>query len=79
MKAMAIKAAVMRAIGTPFMAFGMLYPFILSLMQAKRTMTTKKPIDVPKPLAREVRKSREESLFVWTTPRTAQLVVINGR
>lgn len=77
--AMAIMAAVAKATGTPFQAFGVLADSNLTRMQLKTTIINKKPMEVPTPLAKASTKVFPVSVFPCTTPKTAQLVVIKGR
>ena len=57
-KAIAIMAAVINAIGKPLKAFGVFAVSSLVLMQEKVTMINKKPIDVPKPFAKESKNDK---------------------
>ena len=56
MNAKAIMAATINAIGKPLKAFGVLAVSSLTLIAENTTMISKKPIDVPTPLASEFKK-----------------------
>jgi hypothetical protein len=48
-------------------------------MQAKTKIMSKIAELVPRAFAIDIAKLSEVSVFSWTTPRTAQLVVMSGR
>ena len=51
-------AAVNKAIGRPFNAFGVFADSSLTRMQEKVTMINKKPMEVPTPLAKEAKNDK---------------------
>ena len=79
MNANAIIAATIKAIGSPLNAFGVFAVSSLTLIAEKTTIMNKKPSEVPTPFASEFKKDKPWSVFDWTTPKTAQFVVISGR
>ena len=58
MKASAIIAAVIKAIGSPLNALGVLAVSSLTLIAEKTTIMNKKPIEVHKPFAKAFKKVR---------------------
>ena len=56
MSAIAINAAVIKAIGKPLNALGVLLVSNLTRIHEKTTIMSKKPIEVPMPLAKELKK-----------------------
>ena len=62
-KAIAIRAAVISAIGNPLNALGVFADSNLTRMQLKTTMINKKPTDVPTALAKEPKNDSPWSVF----------------
>ena len=71
--------AVIKAIGAPLNGRGTSAPSIFSLRAENNTKTNENPIAAPKPYNPEAKRLEFSVTFKSATPKTAQLVVINGR